>query len=157
MIIQKFYTPNVVLQGLNCMKPYSSLEKSLALICRKISPMAAYPCLIVLTFSIKVNMKVVTSKFVSTTAESHPAIPDSMAVQSLQNNASVKSFHDDDIKGTSNKDSALRNKTCVVLGKIGVSDVIVDGFVSGVNLDVTQGVASFSHLNDNLSSVRRKR
>ena len=33
-------------------------------------------------------------------------------------------------------------KTCVVLGKTGVSDVIVDGFVSGVNLDVTQGVAS---------------
>ena len=51
-----------------------------------------------------------------------------LAVQSLQNNASVKSFHDGDIKGISNKDNALRNKTCVVLGKTGVSDVIVDGF-----------------------------
>ena len=83
---------------------------------------------------IKVNTKVGTSKFVSTTVDGHPTIPDSVAVQSLQNNASVKSFHDGDIKGTSNKDSALRNKTCVVLGKTGVSDVIVDGFVSDVNL-----------------------
>ena len=44
------------------------------------------------------------------------------------------------------------------LGKTGVSDVIVDGFVSGVNLDVTQGVSSFAHLNDNaFITVRRKR
>ena len=55
-------------------------------------------------------------KFVSTTVDGHPAIPDSVALQSLQNNASVKSFYDSDIKGTSNKDSALRDKTCEVLG-----------------------------------------
>ena len=60
-------------------------------------------------------MKVGTSKFVSTTVDGHPAIPDSVAVQSLQNNASVQSFHDGDIKGTSTKDSALKYKTCVVL------------------------------------------
>ena len=53
MITQKFCPPNVVLQGLNCMKPFSSLEKCLALICRKISPMAPYPCLIVLVFPSK--------------------------------------------------------------------------------------------------------
>ena len=79
-------------------------------------------------------------------------------MQSLQNNASVKSFHDGHIKGISNKKSALTNKTCEILGKTGVSDVMVDGFVSGVNLDVTQGVASFAHLNDYaFISVRRKR
>ena len=79
-----------------------------------------------------------------------------VSVQFLQNNASVKSFRDGDIKGTSNKDSALRNKTCVVLGKTGVSDVIVDGFVSDINHDVTQGVASFAHLNDNAFISQKK-
>ena len=65
-----------------------------------------------------------------------------MAVQTLQNNASVRAFHDGGIKGTSNKDSASTNKTCEVLGKTeGVSDVVVDGFVPGVNFNVTQGVA----------------
>ena len=86
-------------------------------------------------------MKVGTSKFVSTTVDGHPTIPDSVAMR-LLNNASVKAFHDSDIKGTSNKDSVLRNETCVVLGQPGVSDITVDGFVSGVNMDVTQGVAS---------------
>ena len=103
-------------------------------------------------------MKFGTSKFVSTTVDGHPTFPDSVAGQSLQNNASVKSFHDGDIKGISNKNSALRDKTCLILGKTGVSDAIVDGFVSGVNLDVTQGVASFAHLNDYaFITVRRRR
>ena len=112
------------------------------------------------SFPIKVNTKVGTKKickFVSTTVGSHPKIPDSVAVQSLQNNASVRSFHDGDIKGTSNKDSALRNKTCEVLGKTGVSDVVVDGFVPGVNFDVTQGIASFAHLNDNACIIFRRK
>ena len=40
----------------------------------------------------------------------------------------------------------------------GVSDVVVDGLVPGVNFDVIQGVASFAHLNDNaFITVRRKR
>ena len=68
-----------------------------------------------ISFPIKVNMKVGTSKFVSTTVDGHPTIPDSVAVQSLQNNASVQSFHDGDIKGTSNKGSALRVKKFFLL------------------------------------------
>ena len=36
--------------------------------------------------------------------DGHPTIPDSVDMQSVQNNASVKYFHDGDIKGTSNKD-----------------------------------------------------
>ena len=86
---------------------------------------------------IKVNKKVGTSKFVSTTVDGHPTISDSVAVQSLQNNASRQAFHDDDIKGTSNKDSALTHKTCEFVEKTGdISDIVVDGFVPGVNFDV---------------------
>ena len=51
----------------------------------------------------------------------------------------------------------LRNKTCVVPRKTGVSDVIVDAFVSGVNFDVTQGVASFAHLNDYAFIIIRRK
>ena len=77
----------------------------------------------------------------STTVDGHPTIPDSVAVQSLKNNASVKSFLDGDVKGTSNKDSALRDKTC--------------RFV--IILDITQGLASFALMNDNaFITVRRK-
>ena len=76
------------------------------------------------SFPIKVNMKVGTSKFISTTADGHPEIPDSVAVQSLKNNASVKAFRNGDIKDTSNKDSALTNKTCEVVGKLEESQML---------------------------------
>ena len=60
-------------------------------------------------------MNVGTSKFVSATVDGYLTIPASVAVQSLKNNDSVKAFHDGDIKGTSNKDSSLTNKTCEVV------------------------------------------
>ena len=48
----------------------------------------------------------------------HPTIPDSVALQSLQNNDSVKALHDGYIKGTSNKDSALKTKLVKYLIKL---------------------------------------
>ena len=40
----------------------------------------------------------------------------------------------------------------------GISDNVGDGLIPGVNFDVTQGVASFAHLNDNaFFTVRSKR
>ena len=145
-------------EGLNCKKPYSSLEKSLASIGRKISTMATYPCLIVFVLPSRSMWRLALVNLYPQLLMVILQFLILWPVQSLQNNASVKFFHDGDIKGTSKKDCALRDKTCVILGKTGVSDVIVDGFVSDVNLDVTQGVASFAHLNDNaFIIVRRKR
>ena len=64
------------------------------------------------SFPIKVNMKVGTSKFVSTTVDGHPAIPDSVAVQSLQNNASVKSFHDGDQRHLQQRQCIEKQNLC---------------------------------------------
>ena len=71
---------------------------------------------------------------------------------------SVHVIHDGDIKGTSNSDSALMHETCEVVGQTRrVTNIASDGLIHGIDFDVTQGVTSPLHMNeDAFITIRRK-